>query len=325
MTFNIKAPNLKAMFSGKAADQAPAKLFIDLPGEAIEEAHSSYGILRGITSKHTRELRYIFGIICLTVLVIMTWLAFVAGMFIFDEDGFRFGVSDNFEQIFLTRFLPAAFSVIIGAFLTLFQFGKKRFATVDLFSMEILSIVRLIAISDIVGLSSKYVHAVGDEGSPERSQVILDRLSASLSIYGDDTFAGIFLNNTSELGWLDAGIVDHTTGFYTFIRSLHNVANSMKEFIDNSEETPSKESMVKYLEDINYIIDTAMDNAYRAFGGLIQISRHREVAQHAALYVGCRANNFLMFDLYGENHPKYQTTFRRHLFYERELKRHKHC
>lgn len=318
MNISIKLPTIKALFGASDTGGGLQKNRVLLPRAAIEETHSSYGFFRGVTSGHTNDLKSIFAAIAITVFLILGAQLYWDGLLVFH------GVIPilEFEKIgeskYLPLFIPAAVSIVVGAILTLFQIGKKRFAAVDLFSMEMLSIVRLIAISDIINMSKKYIRVSKLEKPDDQAQMLRE-LSAGLSLFGEDNFAEVFVQNTGELGWLDAEIVDYTTGFYTFVRSLHNVANSFKTYVDKNGDDVNDPVILKYIEDMTYIIDTAMDNAYRAFGGLVQNKAHRESAQHSALFVGTRANNLLLFDLLSERHGKFTTSRRRYDAYKNAI------
>lgn len=316
MKSSFSPPILRRFMSVKPENIV--RIRVELPKSAIEETHSSYGISRGIRSHHTNDLKVIFAVVFLSVFGILCVQFYVDGFLfnngnLFDLEKFR-----EEGNAYSRFFLAASVSVTAGLILTLFQIGKKRFASVDLFSMEMLSIVRMVAISDIIPLAKVFLDSVRS-GDEELRQAALLKLAAGLAIFGEDNFAEVFVKNTGELGWLDAEIVDYTTGFYTFVRSLHNLTNSFKIYLEENKGQEETIVVKKYIEDIHYVIDTAMDNAYRSFEGFIQNKAHRKSAQQSALYVGTRSNNLLLFDLLKETDGKFTTASRRNLSYQRAV------
>lgn len=319
VTFSSSLQTLSAMIGGRGAQSGPIKNNVSIPSQPIEETRSSYGPFRGITARHTLDLVLIYAGIFLAVIGILLLQLYFDGIIFRKLSIPALENLRNAEQSYLPLFIPAAVSVLVGALLTLYQIGKRRFASVDLFSMEMLSIVRLIAISDFVPLSVKYLRMRRSGDDADACKACLQQISAGLSIFGEDNFAEVFVKNTSELGWLDAQIVDYTTGYYTFVRSIHNLTQSFKSHLDRPNAEFSDHVIIKYVEDISYVIDTAMDNAYRAFKGLIQSKSNRQSAQQSALFIGTQANNLLLFELLAEHDGKYTTALRRNKFYKKSI------
>ncbi|GGD15245.1 hypothetical protein GCM10011342_25010 [Aquisalinus flavus] len=285
-----------------------ARIEIPYPKRSPEDIYSPYSMVRGITSRHTRDL----------ILYLVSIIAGVYSLLFFVGS---FGNLLNEEILFgPTALVPfgAAFLAGIG---TVYQIGKRRFATVDLFSSEITARVRISASDGFIEkLISQFDHA-GFREAEDRHH----RQAISIEPSGELTFE-LFHRHYEQLGSLTPPIVDYVCDYYNYVMSVRDEIRDLQHMLTDPGVTVSERR--HQVMNVLFFIDIAMFSAYRALDALIEKDINKWHAWQLSCYVGVVANNFVR-EVMPADDPRYSEVQHRAARYRdtvkqlnRNLKRH---
>lgn len=301
-------------------------LVVKSPPLPLESIHARYSPFRAWSSPHTKDLRVIFGIIFVLFILLVfganEWIGSVLESAMSTWNGGNpergAGEASDDELLNVTTMILISFGGAIAASISLYDFGKRRLATVDLISMEIVSIVRVMAISsfpDRISRLHKVVSPGNDLGSPDARTV--HKMRAACGFLRSDHFFSLFESNLRELGSLSSETVDFVTGFYTFLKALREQTESFFAYLESADPV-DQEDASSHVELMLYLTDTLMSCACRAIDSLIESDVHRLASSRMALVVAAPTNNFLYYNL-PDDHPMRKYTEARRLQYLESL------
>jgi hypothetical protein len=165
--------------------------------------------------------------------------------------------------------LPIIFgSAVFGAFFELlrrtYDAAVKRVATIDLFTSEMLSIMRVFAAANIIGHFARLYDKTtkppelgmaappGPEpaatGLPATSLKDAAMPSGFADVARKESYFSIFERNAAELGTLDPAATNNITAFYTFLKSSRDATESIAKW-----QLPHYETFMKQ-EDVITVI-----------------------------------------------------------------------
>ncbi len=309
------------MFGRKKTIDITGDLVVFAPDVPFESMYSSYSMFRGFTSPHTRDLATIFFAILLFFVG-----ASALGVFLSEDYLFRFSPNGDASSNVVaddgsTNFFNAQTLVLIGAggfiatCISLYEIGKRRFATVDLISMEILTIVRLLATSSFVHRTGRLYQEPSGDSSVHKNSGLAYRSEAAASFLQGDHCFNLFHDNMKELGALNSNVVDYVTAFYTFLKSVKEQSKTFNDYLAGAEEV-DQEAVNTHIRLIMFLTDTLMSCAHRAFESLVESPVHKAAATRMSLVVAADANNFL-YQILSDNHAmKRYTDKRREQYFE---------
>ena len=308
------------MFGKKRSIDITQDLVIRAPEVPFESMYSSYSMFRGFTSPHTRDLATIFFFILAFFIGASALGVFLSEDYLFQfaprGDGGSGVVSDDSAP----NFFNAQTLVLIGAggfvatCISLYEIGKRRFATVDLISMEILTIVRLLATSSFVHRTGRLYDENTHTTNAQKNAGLAYRSEAAASFLQGEHCFELFHDNMKELGALNSNVVDYVTAFYTFLKSVKEQSKTFNEYLSNSEEI-DQEAVNTHIRLIMFLTDTLMSCAHRAFANLVESSVHKAAATRMSLVVAADANNFLYKHLSDSHAMKGYTDKRREQYF----------
>lgn len=280
---------------------------VPYPAVPLEEVYVPQRLSRGIRSKHTSDLRWVAAAI-FAILILMLAVG--------PAQGFLTGKinTNNAPLEILSRasamsveFLGAAliaamFSSVTAAFAGLYQLGKQRFSTVDVFSSEIAARMRILAadnsVARIIGGS---VHSVGD--STQKANQSTPAPGPS-----QESQFETFHRRSSDLGALSSSVVDHVTAFYSF----HMAARDELRVLERSLADASNAALLRdNVVNVMFMVDLMAFNAIRALDDLVETPEHRLHCRQISLCVGTQANNFLVENMATTDHRYQEVALRR--------------
>lgn len=255
------------MSSKNDTDEPVLVPYPDVPEEAI---YNAYSLFRGVMSKHTADLRV------LVVVGVMVITGIVAG---------ALGRSNDSDQrLFWRSDVIAAFvASLTGSLGAAYQIGKRRFATVDLFSSEILVRMRLLAVDRVVDEIIAAYDKMPSEGELQPGDI--ER--------SPENFFSLFEQRAGELGSLSSSIVDHVTDYYNYHKSIRNDILSLNNALRKNDESGIRDHILSLL----HKLDLLSFSAFKSLSDLIERPIHRLFAWQITGHVGSRANAFLLEEL----------------------------
>jgi hypothetical protein len=169
-----------------------------------------------------------------------------------------------------------------------YETAVKRLATIDLFSIEILSIMRVFAAANIIG-DFVYLYDKVVQRKPSRPLDATDPRS-----------------NPAPVGWADSGtldpsVINDVTAFYTFLRASRDATGALKLWKDPSYEV---ESMKADVIAIIYLCFLMAVHGSRALDELITSKHNVRIASD--IVAGVQLQCFAFLD-----HVLLQDDFRR--------------
>jgi hypothetical protein len=264
---------------------------VPYPSTPLEGVYSGYGLWRGLTSRHTRDLFAIF-------LAIVGFALFVALV------AFAGRLSSG-------EFLAALASSVLGALGAIYQLAKKRFSTVDVFSSEILARIRILAadnsVHEIIKFSdTDYVSIYNEKfaKNPTGKYAVIEP--------SKENYFEIFFRRSDDLGGLSRTVVDHATDFYNFHMAARDELRELIAAIESFSER--HEEIEHQLIDVIFMIDLMAFSAYRVLDELIEKQTHKWHSWQLALCVGTQANAYLIEKMNVEDR-RYAEVLHRHSSY----------
>jgi hypothetical protein len=130
-----------------------------------------------------------------------------------------------------TIFGAAVFGTFIELLRRTYDAALKRLATIDLFTSEILSIMRVFASANIIGDFVRLYDRTGMPISPASDPVAASGAAAGVgfadSARKEDYFT-IFNNSASDLASLDPAVANDITAFYTFLKASRDATGAIQ-------------------------------------------------------------------------------------------------
>jgi len=269
---------IRKIFSGIARENTISDTELNVvpyPEIPLEDIYVEHKFLRGLHSKHTRDLFIVF----VAILGVTTFVALIA---------FR-DQSNNIGAI-----SASIISSSIAAFGAIYQLAKMRFSTVDVFSSEILARIRILAADSSIDEIIRFSDPKHVEKYSRRSQNDLIKRYEVISP-SEENYFEIFYRRSRDLGGLNTTAVDNATDFYSFHMAsrdqLRELMSVISHFPDDVEE------IKKQVVDVVFMIDLMALSAIRVFDDLIEQKPHRLHSRQLALSVASTANKFLLEEM----------------------------
>jgi hypothetical protein len=141
-------------------------------------------------------------------------------------------------------FSTAVFGTFIELIRRLYDTAVKRLATIDLFTSEIISILRIFAAANIIG---DFI-CLHDKLRAQNTAGATPNNSASASGFADsarsENYFAIFEANSSDLGSLVPSAVNDITAFYTFLKASRDATGALKLWKEEYYDTSMKQDDV---------------------------------------------------------------------------------
>lgn len=281
----------------KMISEARAPLFIPYPKRASEDIYGRYSLARGVASKHTRDL-------------IVLWFAILlaSGFVVYSILN---ATSDGTAAV--GEVVAAVLAAFFAASGTVYQLGKRRFATVDLFSSEIMGRIRMSAsdgfnrrIMNLYDLDEQSVqHYEGRSGAQP---------NISPSVEG--AFE-LFFRHSADLGALSPPVVDYVTDCYNFHIGIRDEIRDLQMAL--SRPKIDVEEVNTHVINALFMIDIVSLSAFFALDLLIEKGVHRWHAWQLCCYTGVEANNFVR-QVMPSDDPRFPEVVRRAKHYETAIK-----
>lgn len=269
---------------GKKEDQAQT-LVVPYPRIPLEDIYVPHGFLRGVTSKHTFDLRAIFvGVLVATYLVAVVIAS---------------DPKVTTPVFWGSQILAAMFTSFLATFAAIYQLSKLRFSAIDVFSSEILARLRILGADNTVAriIANSDPHHV--ELTTRHGETGKRGASGVLEPSRENQFE-IFHKRSSDLGVLASVVVDHVTDFYSFQMASRDALRELSAVIE-AFPTEAKEIRDGVINVI-FMIDLMAYSGYRALDELIETAPHRLHARQVALSVATRANAYLVENMSPDDH-----------------------
>jgi hypothetical protein len=227
MSYSFKDTQLAAIFERKQTHR---------PGEPLEQAWQRT-TWRRVFSRQNLDLAVV-AILYVTAILLAIGVVLISGLFTSPN-----GLAPALQIIFGT----AVFGTFVELLRRTYDAAIKRLSTIDLFTSEVLSIVRVFASGNIIGhfvrLYDK-IDAGQTEAFRDHSSSAPAQLSSSPSGFADtarkENYFSIFDKNSSDLGGLDPAAVNDITAFYTFLKASRDATGSMDRWKDPNHDTSMK-------------------------------------------------------------------------------------
>jgi hypothetical protein len=144
------------------------------------------------------------------------------------------GLGPGLQVIFGT----AVFGTFIELLRRTYDSAIKRLATIDLFTSEILSIMRVFASANIIGdfirlydkidAPKKAAPSTPAPGPEKPTKETVKGPSGFADAARSEDYFTIFNNNVSDLASLDPAVVNDITAFYTFLKASRDATGAIK-------------------------------------------------------------------------------------------------
>lgn len=214
-------------------------------------------------------------------------------------------------------FVAGAVTAVGGAIVTLYQFGKERFSTVDIFSSEIAARIRTLAADNsvmrIIGGVSPGQPGRANSGS---SDVAPDPESIEPS---EESQFNNFHQRSADLGALGSSVVDHVTAFYNYHMAARDELRNLSKM---TKGAAPEDELKSQLANVIFMVDLMAMSAIQALDDLIETDVHKAYCRQLALCVGTTANKYLITNIGPGDHRYYELRVRNEAYVEltRELK-----
>jgi hypothetical protein len=212
-------------------------------GDLTREGGAST-FIRLFTSRHVADLR---------LLLIIIMVFFVAGAPIV----ILMHATNKESLIGSPTLATAIIAIALGAVARIYQMGSIRLGVVDLFSCEIITICRVIAVVD----SARAL--VGLYDAPP---------ATAKKFTSEENYSPIFDGNSRDLENLEARVVERVTEFYTYLKTLRDYLRNLSAI-----EYPDKELDTWHVSVRNsiYMLFLMLESARKSVDQLVEYQPER--------------------------------------------------
>lgn len=220
-------PTLKAIFERRQTGEANAPL------EDIWERTTWRRILAG----------YNFDLLVAAIIYIAAIAIAISAIFISRVADTPQGLGTGLQIIFGT----AVFGTFVELLRRTYDAAVKRLATIDLFTSEILSIMRVFATANIIGdfvrlydrLDATETMSVQTGNAPTETTEGTGAFGFADAARNEDYFT-IFSANAADLASLDPAVVNDIAAFYTFLKASRDATGAMQLWRSTNYQTSDK-------------------------------------------------------------------------------------
>jgi hypothetical protein len=250
-------------------------------GDLTREGGAST-FIRLFKSRHVADLRILSGIVIFFLLVvapIIIWLH-----------------ANNKDSLIGSPTLAAGiFAIALGAVARIYQMGSIRLGIVDLFSCEITTICRVIAVVDAAQAFVTLYHT--------------PPLTAK-KFTSEENYSPIFNSNARDLENLEARVVERVTEFYTYLKTMRDYLRSLADI-----EHPDKsiDAWQVSMRNIIYMLFLMLESARKALDQLVEYQPEQALYNAEILLSEIVVYGFL-WDSYRKDalkHPEHDARFER--------------
>jgi hypothetical protein len=194
------------------------------------------------------------------------------------------------------------FGTILEVLRRTYETAVKRLATIDLFSIEMLSIMRVFAAANIIGDFVCLYDKATPSGGPNQSAADGTKPKPSPIGFADsarkENYFSIFDKNSTELGGVDPAIVNDVTAFYTFLRASRDATGALQLWKEPSYDV---ERMKADVIAIIYLCFLMSVHGLRALDVLITSKNNKYIANDIVAGVQLQCFAFLDYVLPDED------------------------
>jgi hypothetical protein len=280
-----------------AKSTPPTIELVPYPATPLEEVYVPQRVSRGVFSKHTSDLR----LVAVALVAILLFSLVLSVTYACSQPGKSCAwsghpVGDAFAAITIAAttlspyFLTAVFTTVAAAFAGLYQLGKQRFSTVDVFSSEIAARMRILAADNSVERILK--------GANGRADTTVQGDGARAPNPSQESQFETFHRRSSDLGALSSAVVDHVTAFYSFHMAARDELRELSRVAATGDPARLREAIINVV----FMVDLMAFNAIKALDDLVETPEHRLHCRQIAMCVGTHASRYLLENLPPEEH-----------------------
>ena len=253
---------------------------------------SATTLYRLLTSRHVADLRFIFS---LTIISVVVGCAFALLIGVLESYE-----SSSPEAVLWTRFVgtvafiaqPCAALIALGFGISgwAYRSGSSRLGIVDLFACEISTLCRVCTIVDLTG---RYVQAfdAGTTGEPD----VIARLRLTLGHFeASEDYTPLFDQNAKELQTLNARVVTNVTAFYTYAKAMKDAMRNLGKIDIHAATSRADDAWHDAVTRIIYMQFLAFESARKAVRDLIEFEPNEVENTITILLSELRAYGFLL-------------------------------
>ncbi|MHC2435916.1 glycoside hydrolase domain-containing protein [Bradyrhizobium sp. USDA 4451] len=196
-------------------------------------------------------------------------------------------------------FGTAVFGTFIELIRRIYDTAIRRMATVDLFTSEMLSILRVFAAANIIGdFALLYDRlAVEDPGNKEQEAKPLTTTSIPkgfADVARSENYFNMFENNSAELGALDPAVIHDVTAFYTFLKASRDATGAIRLWKETGYDAPSKKEDIVAIVYLCFLMTV---HGQRALNSLVNSAENRKIIDDILSGVLLQCFSFLDYTL----------------------------
>lgn len=269
---------------------------VPYPQIPLEQLYVEQKATRWRRSRHTKDLRRLTSWVLGLAVVFM---GIVCVLVVLSSESWAW---DDVAKAIVVAVRPEFFAALItsaaAAMAALFQFGKQRFSTSDVFSSEIAARIRILAADNTV----KRIIELAD---PAR----LDRIAREME-KGARNADGVepseerqfenFHRRSTDLGALGSSVVDHVTAFYSHHMAARDELRTLSRMTGSPATT--REEMRDQVCNVIFMVDLMAMSAIQALDDLIETREHLLYCVQLSLCVATAANAHLIASIAPTDH-----------------------
>lgn len=186
-------------------------------------------------------------------------------------------------------------AIALTALARIYQMGSVRLGIVDLFSWEIITICRVVAVVDF----AHTLVAMYNDPPPEAKKFT-----------SEENYSPIFDGNAKDLENLEARVAERVTEFYTYLKTMRDYLRGLAD-IDHPNDTPDAWQMS--VKNTTYMLFLMLESAREAIDNLVEYEPERALYRAEILLSEIVAYGFLWDKYSGDiaRRPEHDALFQR--------------
>jgi hypothetical protein len=233
-------------------------------GPDLTRDRAASTFIRLFTSTHVADLRLLFGIVLLLSAIFSPILAFQHA---------KGGENSLIGSPTLAAGMAA---IALTALARIYQMGSVRLGIVDLFSCEIITICRVVAVVDF----AHTLVAMYDDPPP-----VAKKFSSK------ENYSPIFNNNAKDLENLEARVVERVTEFYTYLKTMRDYLRGLADIDHPIDEQYAWKASVR---NTTYMLFLMLESARNAIERLVEYEPEKALYRAEILLSEIVAYEFLL-------------------------------
>lgn len=234
-------------------------------------------------SKHVADLRLLFGVVLFLLIIVAPILVV------------QHAKGGENSLIGSPTLAAGIVAIALTALARIYQMGSVRLGIVDLFSCEIITICRVVAVVDF----ARALVAMYDNPPP-----------VAKKFTSEENYSPVFNSNARDLENLEARVVERVTEFYTYLKAMRDYLRSLAD-IDHPDKTP--EAWQISVRNTTYMLFLMLESARNAIGHLVEYEPENALYKAEILLSEIVAYGFLLdkYKMDAQRHPEHDALFRR--------------